>query len=118
MGLHIKRVYLPPDPGDGVRILVDRLWPRGIARERAAIDEWMRDIAPSNALRKWYGHTPDRWEEFLRRYRAELAAEQGQILVNRLRALSRRKSVTLLYASKEERLNNAVALSLILKKKS
>ncbi len=116
MAFKTKRVYEPAEPSDGDRILVDRLWPRGLTKERAQIDEWMKEIAPSNALRQWYGHVPERWEEFLARYRKELSSPAGAELLHRLRMLGKRKTVTLVFSSKEETYNNARALLLLLKK--
>jgi uncharacterized protein YeaO (DUF488 family) len=105
----IKRVYDEWEESDGCRILVDRLWPRGLSKERAKIDHWLKDVAPSNELRKWYGHDPEKWPEFKRRYYEELAVKKD--LTQRLLQIVRENSVvTLLYSSKEEQLNNAVAL--------
>jgi len=104
----VKRVYDPASPGDGRRILVDRLWPRGIRKEDAAIDEWLKDIAPSNELRKWYSHDPAKWGEFRKRYKAELKDKAG--VIEKLRQESKKRTVTFLYSSKETKLNNAVAL--------
>lgn len=104
----VKRIYDPPAVDDGRRVLVDRLWPRGLSKERAAVEHWLRDIAPSDALRKWYQHDPTKWDEFKRRYFAELSAQQE--LVGKLTALCRAGPVTLLYSSREPALNNAVAL--------
>lgn len=108
MEIAVKRVYLPADPGDGERVLVDRLWPRGIAKEKASWTHWLRDLAPSDALRKWYGHDPAKWPEFQSRYAAELEAQPGALAD--LAALARRGRITLLFSSREEQLNNAVAL--------
>ncbi len=114
MAVRIKRVYLKPERADGCRVLVDRLWPRGLTKQKAALDHWLRDIAPSDALRKWYGHEPARWPEFKRRYRAELKREPES--VKALRALCKANArVTLLFSSKEEARNNAVALKAILR---
>jgi uncharacterized protein YeaO (DUF488 family) len=107
MTLQVKRVYDPPT-ADGLRVLVDRLWPRGLSKQAAAVDEWLRDIAPSDALRKWYGHDPQKWAEFKRRYFKELAAHAQ--IADRLRTLARRRRVTLLYAAHDELHNNAAAL--------
>lgn len=113
--LKIKRIYLAPAKSDGCRVLVDRLWPRGLSKRNAAVDHWLRDIAPSTALRKWYGHEPKRWPEFRQRYAAELKKQKGMLAV--LRALMKEhKVVTLLFSSKEEKLNNAVALKVYLRK--
>lgn len=113
--LKFKRIYAPPAKSDGHRILVDRLWPRGLSKQKAKVDHWLRDIAPSTALRKWYGHDPARWTEFRRRYAKELKAEPGA--VKELRSLLKaHPTVTLLFSSKEEKLNNAVALKAYLRK--
>ncbi len=104
--LKIKRVYENPAKTDGLRVLVDRLWPRGKKKEEAGVDLWLKDIAPSNELRKWYGHDPDKWPEFKRRYFKELNGKGG--LVDEI--AKRKGTVTLLFSSKEEKLNNAVAL--------
>jgi uncharacterized protein YeaO (DUF488 family) len=117
VALKTKRVYDQPEKTDGKRILVDRLWPRGLSREKAQIDEWFRDIAPSDELRKWFGHKPERWEEFQERYREELrSAEKQQQLID-LRSMIRAGTVTLLFASKDGEHNNAIALTGILKQK-
>ena len=110
--IRIKRIYDPPSPDDGRRVLVDRLWPRGLARDEAKLDEWLKEIAPSDDLRKWFGHDPARWEEFRGRYREELASH-GELL-DRLRAEARKETVTLLFAAKDEERNNAVVLREIL----
>ncbi len=106
--LQIKRVYDPPSGEDGHRVLVDRLWPRGLKREAAYIDLWLKDIAPSDDLRRWFGHDPRRWERFAERYRKELVAQEpiGRELVKR----ARKRRVTLLYAAKDPERNNAVVL--------
>jgi len=106
--VRLKRAYEPADADDGTRILVDRLWPRGVSKARAAVDEWMKEIAPSAKLRKWFGHDPARWEEFCRRYAAEVHRQPE--LLERLRALARRGPVTLVYAAHDEQHNDAVAL--------
>jgi uncharacterized protein YeaO (DUF488 family) len=104
----IKRVYEPPATKDGLRILVDRLWPRGLKKSDAALDHWLKEVGPSTALRKWFGHDPDRWPGFRRRYRAELAKNPA---LEELRALARRRRVTLLYGAKDEAHNQAVVLA-------
>jgi uncharacterized protein YeaO (DUF488 family) len=115
MKVRLKRIYLKPEASDGCRILVDRLWPRGLTRSKAKLDHWLRDIAPSNGLRKWYAHDPKRWPEFKRRYAAELKREMG--VVKELKALLKgHKTVTFLFSSKEEKLNNAAALKTYLRK--
>lgn len=111
----LKRAYDAPAPEDGVRILVDRLWPRGLSKESASLDRWMKDIAPSDELRKWFAHDPARWNEFERRYAAEL--RQNEPLLAELRALARKHVVTLVYSAHDELHNNAVALRDILLQK-
>lgn len=106
--IKIKRVYDPPDPGDGRRVLVDRLWPRGLSKDAARLDEWLKEIAPTDGLRKWFGHDPDRWEEFRKRYREELDLQGG--LLEPLRTEARQGTVTLLFAAKDAGHNNAVVL--------
>ena len=108
MAFSTKRIYEPVSARDGERILVERLWPRGVRKQDAAIDEWLKDVAPSTALRKWFGHDPNRWDAFCERYAAELDARPD--VVEALRARGRRRRVTLIFSSKEERFNNAVAL--------
>lgn len=108
MLLQIKRVYDRPERTDGRRILVDRLWPRGLSKAVAAIDFWAKDVAPSHELRRWYGHVPEKWPEFRRRYFAELDVKNEGL--TQLRAQMGRRTVTLLFGSKETRLNNAAAL--------
>lgn len=105
----IKRIYAPIDPTDGARILVDRLWPRGIQKQAAALTLWLREIAPSAALRRWFGHDPERWDEFRRRYREEL--DRNVETVDRLATLSRTGPVTLLFAARDQERNDAVALA-------
>ena len=114
MLVQIKRVYEKPDKDDGVRILVDRLWPRGLSKNKAKIDYWMKEIAPSDALRKWFGHKEERWEQFKRRYGEELKDRKD--LLRELKMLTKNSSVTLLYAAKDEKRNNAKALLEFLKK--
>lgn len=106
----LKRVYEAPDPSDGLRVLVDRLWPRGIAREKARIDLWLKDIAPSDALRKRFHGKPDDWELFRAAYAAELDGAAAQEAVKELLGRLRDGPLTLLYAARDERRNNAVAL--------
>jgi uncharacterized protein YeaO (DUF488 family) len=106
--VRIKRAYEKPAKEDGYRILVDRLWPRGIKKETAKIDFWPKELAPSNALRQWYGHDPDKWMEFKSRYFAELAAQEKG--VKELVDYVRKGPVTFIYSSKEANINNAVAL--------
>ncbi len=111
--IRIKRIYDEPATEDGRRILVDRLWPRGISKDKARIDEWLKEIAPSDELRKWFGHDPARWEEFRERYRQELG-EKAEPVAG-LRKLAVEGTVTLLFAAKDEEHNNAVVLKEMLK---
>jgi uncharacterized protein YeaO (DUF488 family) len=104
----IKRAYEPASAHDGTRILVDRLWPRGVKKADAGIAQWMKDIAPSSELRKWFGHDPARWEEFRRRYRTELKDKRE--LVGRLRDFAREDRLTLVYSAHDEAHNQAVVL--------
>ncbi len=106
--LTVKRVYEAPEPGDGTRFLVERLWPRGVKKETLRMDAWLRDVAPSNALRRWFGHEPAKWKEFRRRYSAELDAKL-ESLQPILEAM-RQGDVTLLYSAHDTEHNNAVAL--------
>ena len=108
MLIKIKRLYDRPERTDGRRILVDRLWPRGLSKAAVAIEFWAKDVAPSNELRRWYGHAPEKWPEFKRRYFAELDANNEKVV--ELRGQMGQGTVTLLFGSKETRLNNAVAL--------
>jgi uncharacterized protein YeaO (DUF488 family) len=114
MRILVKRIYEEPKSQDGARVLVDRLWPRGLKKENAKLDEWLKDIAPSDELRKWFNHEKEKWPEFKKRYFKELD-KQGTGL-QRLKDLAASGSVTLLYSSKEEELNNAVALKEYLEK--
>jgi uncharacterized protein YeaO (DUF488 family) len=106
--VRVKRAYLPPAPDDGVRVLVDRLWPRGLSKSEGAIDRWMKDLAPSTELRRWFGHDPSRWDEFRRRYGIELSGKSDQL--EELRALARSGPLTLVYGARDELHNQAVAL--------
>jgi uncharacterized protein YeaO (DUF488 family) len=108
--LAVKRVYEAPDPGDGTRILVDRLWPRGLAKDKAKIDLWLKDIAPSDALRKRFHAKPAEWDAFRAAYADELKGAAAQAAAKTLRERLRKGPVTLLYAARDERRNNAVAL--------
>ena len=108
----LKRAYEPADPDDGTRILVDRLWPRGVSKAEAAVDSWLKEIAPSTELRQWFGHDPARWPEFLRRYTEEL--RQHEAVLNEIRALARKGTVTLVYGARDEMHNDAVALKDVL----
>jgi uncharacterized protein YeaO (DUF488 family) len=115
-GFRIKRVYEPAADDDGLRVLVDRLWPRGLAKEKARIDQWLKDIAPSNTLRQRFHGNPAMWDEFVTAYARELAQEPASGAAATLRALGRKQPVTLLYAARDENHNNAVALKKLLEK--
>jgi len=106
----LKRVYETPDTSDGTRVLVERLWPRGLSKEHAHVDVWLKEIAPSHELRKWYGHDPIRFTEFRRRYVAELAAEPARSALAELRDLAAHQHVTLVFAAHDAELSNAAVL--------
>jgi uncharacterized protein YeaO (DUF488 family) len=111
MPVRIARVYDAPGADDGARVLVDRLWPRGLTKEAAALDEWLRDVAPSTELRKWYGHDPSLLDEFTARYRAELAEAPAADALGSLRELSERGPIVLLTASKTVDISHAAVLA-------
>jgi len=113
--VRVGRVYDPPTAQDGARVLVDRLWPRGLRRDAAALDEWRREIAPSNQLRAWYGHEPDRWAEFAARYRAELDDPQRAVALAHLADLAGAQTVTLLTASKAVEISDATVIAQVLR---
>ena len=113
--IRLKRVYEEPSEDDGTRILVERLWPRGVSKEAAAIDLWLKEVAPSPELRKWYAHDPDRWEEFRRRYRAELD-DKGEVLDD-LRRRLQQGPVTFVFAARDQEHNSAVLLRDYLERK-
>ena len=106
--VRLKRAYEPPAADDGIRILVDRLWPRAVSKQALALDDWMKDIAPSSELRRWFGHDPGRWNEFCRRYAAEVHEHRG--LLEELRARACKGRITLVFSARDERHNDAVAL--------
>ena len=110
--VQIKRVYEPAEPSDGFRVLVDRLWPRGVSKERAALALWMKEIAPSPELRIWFGHDPKRWTEFQTRYRAELKDHESDLA--ELRSQARKGTVTLLFGARDVEHNEAIVLRKIL----
>ena len=112
--IRIKRLYKPAAKEDGLRVLVDRLWPRGMTKEAAKADVWMKDVAPSDALRKWFGHEPEKWAAFQKRYRAELADKKAMIAELK-RMEKEHGTLTLLYGAKDEEHNQAVVLAGILK---
>jgi uncharacterized protein YeaO (DUF488 family) len=106
--IKLKRAYERPDAGDGTRVLIDRLWPRGVRKADAAIDQWVKDLSPSTELRNWFGHDPARWREFRRRYAAEVQQHPEQL--KRLRNLARQGPITLVFSARDELHNDAVAL--------
>ncbi len=114
--IRVKRVYEPPAPGDGHRVLVDRLWPRGLSKSAARVDRWMQDIAPSTELRTWFGHDPDRWDRFKSRYASELATRSE--LLDELRQLEvEHGTLTLVYAARDVLHSNGVALREVLQER-
>ena len=115
MNVMLKRAYALPTETDGQRILVDRLWPRGVAKAKAGIDLWLKDVAPSTELRKWFAHDPEKWAEFKTRYRAEL---KGSAALAELKALARQGDITLIYGAKDQLNNEAVVLKQILDRAS
>jgi uncharacterized protein YeaO (DUF488 family) len=114
MKIKLKRVYEKPGKEDGVRILVDRLWPRGLTKEKAGVDLWLKEVAPSTELRKWFGHDPAKWKEFQKRYRKELENNKEQVAV--LKEQVKKRVVTLVYGAKDEEHNEALVLKELLDK--
>lgn len=109
MMIKIKRAYQPPEEEDGFRILVDRLWSRGVSKDKAKLDLWLKEVAPSNELRKWFGHDPEKWLEFQKRYSAELKDKKS--FLSKIKDLEKEKgTVTLIYSAKDEEHNDAVVL--------
>lgn len=113
--VRVVRVYDEPDDQDGVRVLVDLVWPRGVSKDRAQLDEWLKAVAPSTALRKWYGHDPQRFAEFAGRYRDELGAPEPAAALRHLRELARHGTVTLMTATKDAALSQAAVLADLLR---
>ena len=113
LDVRVKRIYDPFDPGDGYRVLIDRMWPRGVSREHARIDEWARELAPSDDLRKWFGHVPARFHEFRDRYRHELAGQSDRL--DELRGRAARGTVTVVYGARDRDHNNGVVLAELLR---
>lgn len=113
--VHIRRAYEEPGARDGLRVLIDRIWPRGLKKEDAAIDRWMKELSPSTELRKWYGHAPERFDEFRRRYRDELA--ENQAALDELVALCRKGPVTLVFAARDVERSNAAVLKALLEER-
>ncbi len=116
MDIHVKRIYDPPQASDGRRVLVDRMWPRGLSKSEAHVDQWLKEIAPSSELRKWFNHDPERWSEFKQRYFKELAEQKDKL--RELLNDKGKKSITLLFAARDTEHNNAVALREYLKRMS
>ncbi|HLI95592.1 MAG TPA: DUF488 domain-containing protein [Candidatus Baltobacteraceae bacterium] len=116
MSIALKRAYEAPASKDGRRILVDRVWPRGVSKEELHLDGWFREVAPSTQLRKWFGHDPERWSEFEKRYRAELRKSGMREPLEELAAMAKRGKVTLVYGAHDEEYNQAVVLRDYLKK--
>ena len=114
--VQVRRAYEEPAPGDGARVLVDRLWPRGLSKEKADLDEWCKTVAPSTALRKWYGHDPERFEEFARRYRAELKDPERAADLEHLRELAQHGPLTLITATKTPQISEAAVLADLLRR--
>lgn len=108
--IRVKRIYDPASQEDGLRYLVDRLWPRGVSRSEAALDDWLKELSPSDELRRWFDHEPDKWGEFRHRYRAELQSTKSAQLLDRIAREARTQTVTLLYGARDEEYNQAVAL--------
>ncbi|ODU06588.1 MAG: hypothetical protein ABS84_17775 [Rubrivivax sp. SCN 71-131] len=115
MKIMLKRAYEAPAASDGMRVLVDRLWPRGVSKDEARIDHWLKEVGPPTALRQWFGHDPARWDEFRSRYRKEL---EGSAAWEELKALARHGKLTLVYAAKDEQHNNAVVLKQMLQEQA
>ncbi len=112
--VRVRRVYDEPERSDGIRVLVDRIWPRGLTKAKAALDEWCKDVAPSTELRKWYSHDPDRFEDFGRRYRAELKDPQRAEALAHLRELAKDHQLTLLTATRDAEISEAAVLADVL----
>lgn len=112
MDIQTKRIYEAPANRDGRRVLVDRLWPRGVSKEDARLTAWMKELAPSDALRQWFGHDPEKWDEFQRRYRKELQKHKEALA--ELQSMAEEKRLTLVYSAKDEKHNNAEALKRVL----
>ena len=113
--VRVRRVYEEPEPGDGTRVLVDRIWPRGLTKAKAALDEWCKDVAPSDELRKWYRHDSDRFEEFGRRYQLELQDPRRAEALAHLRGLARDRQLTLLTATRQPEISEAAVLAGLLR---
>lgn len=115
--LRLKRAYEPVEPDDGRRVLVERLWPRGLRKEQAHFDDWLKDIAPSDSLRKWFHHDPNRWDEFEQRYARELESDDARAALDDLVQRAVSETVTLIYSAHDEEHNNAVALKTMIERR-
>lgn len=115
MNIKLKRAYEPPDKSDGKRILVDRLWPRGLTKKKAGIDLWLKEIAPTTELRKWFGHEPDKWKRFRGRYETEIRHKAD--LLQRLEHEGREGTITLIYGARDEKHNEALVLKQVLERR-
>jgi uncharacterized protein YeaO (DUF488 family) len=113
LDIHSKRIYEPAEPTDGYRVLIDDIWPRGVTRERAHLDEWARELAPTDELRRWFDHVPERFDEFRSRYRDELATHDQ--LIGKLRSRARETPPTIIYAARDREHNNAAVLAELLR---
>jgi uncharacterized protein YeaO (DUF488 family) len=117
MPIQSKRAYLEADPDDGYRVLVDGLWPRGLTREKLRVAEWLKEIAPSAALRQWYGHKPERWEAFRKKFRAELAKSPRKELLEELVRRARREQVTLVFGARDAERSNAAVIAEVIRER-
>lgn len=115
--VRLKRAYEPVAPDDGRRLLVERLWPRGLRKEQAHFDDWLKEIAPSDSLRKWFHHDPDRWSEFEQRYARELESEAAHAVIDNLVTLAASETVTLIYSAHDEEHNNAIVLKRMIERR-
>ena len=115
--IRLKRAYEPAKPSDGYRVLVERLWPRGLRKEDARLDAWVKDIAPSNELRTWFGHDPERWREFRARYKRELRTQAAEALLDELTHRAAKKTVTLVFSTHDEELSNASVLKELIERR-
>jgi len=118
MPVRLRRVYDPPSAEDGERFLVERLWPRGLTKERAHVSGWLKELAPTDELRRWFGHEPDRWPEFQQRYRAQLQAPEKRELLRQLAERARSGTITLVFAARDTEHNNALALKEVLEQQA
>jgi uncharacterized protein YeaO (DUF488 family) len=114
MAIQMRRVYDPPTPGDGYRVLIDRVWPQGVSKEKARLDAWLKELAVSTELRRWFGHDPARWDEFRERYGRELRAPERRACLQELAERARAGPVTIVYGARDTEHNNAVVLATVL----